>query len=205
MMRMEPPTLYIPEEAVEDVRRLLVIMQRLDRGRMHCELKGLSPGAEIELSRELVVTTFATTHTIPSLGFIVWERRHKLKEEFLSLPGDKIRDLRLAGTPVTREVRTPILAYTGDTSPAGLDNCPAVYDARILITEVSFIRANHRREKIHKFGHMHLDDVIERADRFKNELLIFSHFSTRYQPDEVRRVFDKKLPSQLRDRVKVWI
>ena len=32
MMRMEPPALYVPEEAVEDVRRLLVIMQRLDRG-----------------------------------------------------------------------------------------------------------------------------------------------------------------------------
>jgi ribonuclease Z len=205
MMRMEPPTIYIPEEAVEDVRRLLLIMQRLDRGRMHCHLKGLTPGAEIELSRELVVTTFATTHTIPSLGYIVWDRRNKLKEEFLNLPGDKIRDLRLSGTPVTREVRTPILAYTGDTSPAGLDDCPAVYEARVLITEVSFIRPNHRREKIHKFGHMHLDDVIERADRFKNELLIFSHFSTRYQPDEIRRVFEKKLPAELAKRVKVWI
>ena len=205
MMRMEPPNLYVPQEALEDVRRLLVIMQRLDRGRMHCELRGLEAGAEIDLSRELVVTCFATTHTIPSLGYIVWDRRHKLKPEFLNLPGDKIRDLRLGGTAVTREVRTPLLAYTGDTSPAGLDNCPAVYEARILITEVSFIRAKHRREKIHKFGHMHLDDVIERADRFKNELLIFSHFSTRYQPDEVRRVFERKLPAELSKKVKVWI
>ncbi|HEV8059866.1 MAG TPA: MBL fold metallo-hydrolase, partial [Gemmataceae bacterium] len=205
MMRMEPPTIYVPQEAIEDVRRLLVIMQRLDRGRMHCELKGLEAGAEIELSRELVVSCFATTHTIPSLGYIVWDRRHKLKPEFSNLPGDKIRDLRLGGTAVTREVRTPILAYTGDTSPGGLDNCPAVYDARILITEVSFIRAKHRREKIHKFGHMHLDDVLERADRFKNELLIFSHFSTRYQPDEVRRVFERKLPPELSKKVMVWI
>ncbi len=205
MMRMEPPTLYIPEEALEDVRRLLLIMQRLDRGRMHCHLKGVTPGVEIELSRELVVTTFATTHTIPSLGYIVWDRRNKLKEEYLNLPGDKIRDLRLAGTPVTREVRTPILAYTGDTSPAGLDNCPAVNDARNLITEYSFNRPNHRRDKIHNFVNMHLDDVIERADRFKNELLIFSHFSTRYQPDEIRRVFEKKLPPDLAKRVKVWI
>ena len=42
----------------------------------------------------------------------------------------------------------------------------------MLITEMSFIRPNHRREKIHKFGHMHLDDFLERADRFKNELII---------------------------------
>ena len=63
MMRMEPPTLYLPAEALEDVRRLLLIMQRLDRGRMICTLNGLLPGEEIELSRELVVTAFATSHT----------------------------------------------------------------------------------------------------------------------------------------------
>ena len=205
MMRMEPPTLYVPVEAVEDVRRLLLIMQRLDRGRMICKLNGVKAGDEIELSRELLVTAFPTVHTIPSLGFVVWDRRLKLKEEYIGLPGDKIRDLRLAGTEVTREVRTPILAYTGDTSPAGLDNYPPVFQAKILITEVSFIRPNHRREKIHKFGHMHLDDIIERAGRFENELIIFSHFSTRYHANEIRRFIDGKLPASLQSRVKLWL
>ena len=124
------------------------------------------------MSRDHVIIPFATTHTIPSVGYVVWERRFKLKEEYHGLPGDKIRDLRLSGVPVTREVRTPILAYTGDTSPGGLDANPSVFQAKILITEMSFVRPNHRREKIHKFGHMHLDDFIERADRFENELII---------------------------------
>jgi ribonuclease Z len=205
MMKMEPPVLYLPEQALEDVRRLLLIMQRLDRGRMICDLRGLKPGDEIELSRENVVTTFATTHTIPSLGYVVWDRRNKLKEEYHGLAGDQIRDLRLAGTPVTREVRTPLLAYTGDTSPAGLDACPAVFEAKILITELSFIRPGHRREKIHKFGHMHLDDLLERAERFKNELIICAHFSTRYHPQEVRRYLEQKLPPGLKERVKLWL
>ena len=148
---------------------------------------------------------FATTHTIPSFGYLVWERRFKLKEEYHGLPGDKIRDLRLSGTAVTREVRTPLLAYTGDTSPGGLDAYPAVYEAKILITEMSFIRPNHRREKIHKFGHMHLDDFIERADRFKNELIICAHFSTRYHPQEVRRIVEAKLPPKLLERMKLWL
>src|SRR6266576_760907 len=107
MMKMEPPTIYLPAEAVEDVRRFLLIMQRLDRGRMICQLNGVKPGDEIELSRELVITAFATTHTIPSLGYVVWDRRFKLKDEYIGLPGEKIRDLRLGGTAVTREVRTP--------------------------------------------------------------------------------------------------
>jgi ribonuclease Z len=205
MMRMEPPTIYIPAEALEDVRRLLLVFQRLDRGRMVCDLRGLTAGQEVELSRENVVTTFATTHTIPSLGFVVWDRRMKLKEEYHGLPGERIRDLRLSGVPVTREVRTPILAYTGDTSPAGLDAYPPVYEAKVLITELSFIRPNHRREKIHKFGHMHLDDFVERADRFKNELIIAGHFSTRYHAREVHEYLAKKLPPVLRDRMRLWV
>jgi ribonuclease Z len=204
MMKMGPPTIYLPEPGVEDVKRLLQIMQRLDRGRMVCDLHGVKAGDEIELSREHVVVPFATTHTIPSLGYVVFERRNKLKEEYHGLRGDQIRDLRLSGTEVTREVRTPVLAYTGDTSPAGLDACPAAFEAKILITELSFIRPNHRREKIHKFGHMHLDDFLERADRFKNELIICGHFSTRYHPNEVRRIEDK-FPPQLRQRIKLWI
>jgi ribonuclease Z len=205
MMRMEPPRLYVPATAVEDLRRLLLVMQRLDRGRMVCDMVGVQAGDEVELSRENVVTAFATTHTIPSLGYVVWDRRFKLKEEYFGLPGDKIRDLRLSGVAVTREVRTPILAYTGDTSPAGLDGCPSAFQAKVLIIELSFIRPNHRREKIHKFGHMHLDDFIERADRFENELIICAHLSTRYQAPEVRRLVEAKLPPRLRDRIRLWL
>ena len=122
MMKMEPPTIYLPAEAIEDVRRLLLVMQRLDRGRMVCDLHGVSPGQEIELGREHVVTAFATTHTIPSLGYVVWERRNKLKEEYVGLPGDKIRDLRQAGTQVTREGRT----YPAAGDQAGRRICASV-------------------------------------------------------------------------------
>ena len=123
----------------------------------------------------------------------------------MGLPGDQIRDLRLGGTSVTREVRTPLLAYTGDTSPGGLDGFPPLYEAKVLITEMSFIRAKHRREKIHKFGHMHLDDFLERADRFRNELIICGHYSTRYLPQEVKHLVTSRLPPELRDRVVIWI
>jgi ribonuclease Z len=52
---------------------------------------------------------------------------------------------------------------------------------------------------------MHLDDFLERADRFQNELLICGHLSTRYHPQEVRRVVEARLPASLRDRLKLWI
>src|SRR5947209_12953219 len=64
MMHMEPPTIYVPAAAHDDVRRLMLIMQRLDRGRQLCELRGIQPGDAIELSRDHQITVFATTHTI---------------------------------------------------------------------------------------------------------------------------------------------
>ena len=69
----------------------MVVMHRLDRGRQLAELKGLAAGDEVALGREYVVSVFDTAHTIPSRGFVVYERRNKLKDEFIGLPGERIK------------------------------------------------------------------------------------------------------------------
>lgn len=205
MMKMEPPTIYLPEPCVDTVHRLLQVWQRLDRGRMICELVGVKPGDEFELSREHVVTVFETKHTIASVGYVVWDRRKKLKPEFQGLTQDQIRDIRLSGVDVSHEIRVPLVCYTGDTSPPGLDGYPPVYESQVLITEMTFYRPEHRKEKIHKFGHMHLDDILARADRFRNELIVLAHFSTRYHERQIRRAVENRLPESLRGRVHLWL
>ena len=52
MMKMEPPTIYLPEAAIEHVQKILRLFTRLDGGRMPCDLKPMRPGDEIELSRD---------------------------------------------------------------------------------------------------------------------------------------------------------
>lgn len=205
MMKMEPPTIYVPAKVAESVERMLRSWQRLDRGRMLCNLVAAEEGGEYELSREHVVTTFPTKHTVPSLGYVIWERRKKLLPEYQGLEQNEIRDLRLSGVEVSGEVRTPIVCYCGDTAPQGLDNCDAVYQAKILITELTFFRPEHRKEKIHKFGHTHLDDILERADRFQNELIVLGHLSTRYHVDQFRRAMQKRCPPELLERIKLWV
>ena len=204
MMKMDPPTIYLPEEIVDDVWKLLKAWQRLDRGRMVCELVGVKEGDVINLSREHRFIAFPTKHTVPSVGYVIYDVRKKLKPEFHGFKGDQIRDLRLQGIEVAAETLTPILCFTGDTSPAGLDAHPDVYNAEVLITEMTFFRPEHRKEKIHKFGHMHLDDIRERAERFKNELIILAHLSTRTHELEARRRLDQMLPESLKDRVRLW-
>jgi ribonuclease Z len=183
----------------------LRLFSKLDRGRLPCQLLPIAPGSEIELSRELVLTVSGTQHTVPSLGFVVWQRRRKLLAELANLPGDKIRDLRLAGQEVTREMRIPRLAYLGDSAPEGLDACPAMYEAEVLIMEITFVAPSHRKDKIHKFGHIHIDDVVERAGRFKNELVLATHFSTRYHDRQVQHHLKRAFPTLLDGRLQVWL
>jgi ribonuclease Z len=204
MMKMEPPTIYLPESIIEPVQKILKYFGRIDRGRLPCQLLPMRPGDEIEISREHVVAISQTVHTVPSLGFVVWERRKKLKPEYLELSGEQIRDLKFAGTEITTEMRIPRLAYLGDSSPEGLDACPTMYEAEVLITEMTFVSPKHRKDKIHKYGHLHLDDIIERRQKFHNQLIIASHFSTRYHIKQVVDQVQKRIPDMFEGRLHLW-
>lgn len=205
MMKMDPPTIYLPEPCVDGVKQVLGAFSRLDRGRLPCNLVGLKAGDEVTLSRELAVTAIPTDHRVPSLGYVVWERRKKLKPEYQHLTGEQIRDIRLAGTEVSAETRIPRLGYLGDSTPKGLDENPVMYQADVLITELTFISPDHRPEKIHKLGHIHLDHLLERRTQFQNKLIIAAHLSTRYHPKQVERIVKKAFPDMLDGRLHLWL
>ena len=201
MMKMEPPTIYLPDEGVETVKQLLAVFSRLDRGRLPCNLVGLKPGDVVELSRELIVFAHRTHHTLPSLGYTVWERRKKLKAEYSELTGPEIRDLNLSGIEVSKEVRIPRIAYLGDSTPKGLDANPEMFEADVLIMEMTFVAPEHKKEAIQKYAHIHVDDVLDRRKMFQNELIIASHFSSRYQEREIVQAVERKIPDRLDGRL----
>jgi ribonuclease Z len=205
MMKMDPPKIYLPAYAIDNVQRLLRAYSRLDRGSMPCELLPLEDGDTVELSRELLVTAHATEHRIPSLGYIVWERRRKLAPQYVGLSGEQIRDIRLSGKEVSVEKKLPKLAYLGDSQPKGLDQNPEMYLAEVLIAEMTFVAPGHRPEKIHKHGHMHLDDFVQRREKFQNSLIIASHFSTRYNNKQIRQWVEKAIPDMLDNRLHLWL
>lgn len=205
MMKMEPPRLLVPDYAVEPIKTMLRSFVALDRGRFPCRIVGMRPGQRFELSRELVVEALEMRHRIPCLGYVVYDRRKKLKPELAGLGEDAIRDLRLGGEEVTYTLLKPLVGYTGDTAPEGLDGNPVLYECRILITEMTFLSQDHTLEFVHRNGHMHLDDFVARQDRFQNELVICGHVSTRYSRAEAERLVDRKLPDRLNGRLRMVI
>lgn len=204
MLREGPPRIHVPAEIVPEVQALLAAWTAIDRGPIACHLIGMNPGDRVELGQGRFVSAFATVHPVPSRGYIVWERRSKLRDAFRELAPEELRARRDAGDVLTHEVEVPLFCYTGDTAAAGLDGEPALYDAQILLLEMTYARPEHAPERIQLYGHIHLRDVIERAERFRNELVIAAHVTSRDEPAQFQRWADERLPPALRGRFRVW-
>src|SRR5437660_1281860 len=56
MLKLGTPTVYVPAAVLDDTRRMLRAWQRLDRGRMRCDLKPVAAGDEVDLGGGRLVT-----------------------------------------------------------------------------------------------------------------------------------------------------
>ena len=70
-----------------------------------------------------------------------------------------------------------------------------------MIMEVSFIDDRVSVESARKNGHIHLDEVIARADLFQNKAILFTHLSARYREQEAVQALEARLPDTLKERV----
>ncbi|MEX0728594.1 MAG: MBL fold metallo-hydrolase [Planctomycetaceae bacterium] len=203
-LRLCPPTVYVPAPIAAEVRRLLKAWEAVTRRPLKCHIVGVDAGQELLTADGHFIATFPTRHTVPSLGFMVWERP-RTKSLTDGAPQAEPRRCQCREEPLQTHDGKPLICYTGDTSPEGLDENPEVFQARILITELTFVDPRHRRDLIHKHGHLHLDDFIARSDRFENELIIAAHVTARSTAAQVHRWLARAVPASLRDRLCVWV
>jgi len=197
---MSPPTYVVPPAVVPGLEQLLEVWRGLDGAELPCRIVGLGPGDELAVKKRLV-RPFPAYHFGPAQGYAVWEVRDKLRAEYQGLPGQRIKELREAGTPITDRHETPLVAFSGDTRIELVEAEEVVRTARLLILEVTFLDDRVSVASAREKGHVHLDEVIERAHLFENEAILMTHFSARYNGRQVREILDERLPASLRERV----
>ncbi len=162
----------------------------------------LAPEAEVEVKNHVFLRGFATNHTVPSLGYVLIERRSKLKPELAGLPQEQIVELKKRGQSVTQILEIPLVCYTGDTAWGPHFARKDVLEAKILITECTFLEPEHRgRASIGK--HLHLDDIIELLKASKAEAVVLTHLSRRTHMGTARKQIEEALPADQRGRVYV--
>jgi ribonuclease Z len=176
---------FAPEETVPDLETWLSASERLERVRYGVRLHSSRPGDRVPLRKDLELRVLPGRHRVPTVGFLFSEVKHKLMEEFAGRSGWEIAQLRAQGVEVTRREEIPLLAYPGDCGVEIFDAAPELYRARVLLIECSFLRPDDV-DRARVYEHLHLQDFLDRADRFENEAIVLTHFSQRYSNEEIR-------------------
>lgn len=199
--KTRPPRVVMPVEIVAELSAALEALSKLQRWPLAIEAIGMSPGEEIALRGDLRVRAVRTFHPVPSLGYVIIRRVSKLKPELAGLSGGEIAARRRAGEEVTDHDDRLELAYATDTLVSALDHAPELLKSRVLIVECTYLDERKTVADARGGCHIHLDEIIERADRFENEHIVVMHVSQIYRPDEVAAVLDARVPPGLRKRM----
>lgn len=201
LSRKPSPRTFVPAEIVEDVREALAALSRIQRYELEPELIGVRPGEVHVVHGDLHARVFKTYHPVPSVGYQLFRKVRKLKSEYRDLPGSEIARRKAAGDLLFDWQERLELAYATDTLIEVVDREPGLLESPTLILECTFLDERKQRAEARSKCHIHLDEILERADAFQNDRLVLMHFSQIYSPEEVRALLEKRCPPHLLRRI----
>lgn len=193
-------TVVCPEPLAGPIRKLMEAWIDVEAQRTPYKVLGVEPMGEIEIKKHHFLRAFPTVHTVPSLGYALVEKRSKLRQEFTGMPQEKLLELKQQGREITYIKEVIHASYLGDTAPGPQFLLPEVSQARILITECTFLEPDHRdKAKIGK--HLHLADLAAMLPHLKAEAIVLTHLSRRSHLGEVKRFIEEAIPADQRERI----
>ncbi len=142
------------------------------------EIIPMEPDQQIEIKHNLYLRAIEVSHTVPAMGYAVIERRSKLREEFVDLPQERLRELKSSGVQITRTLEIPLIAYTGDTEPGPFLFRDEFAKAQVVISECTFFEPGHRaRARTGK--HLHVEDLASLLKVWTAPTVVIVHVSRR--------------------------
>ncbi len=204
LTNMKPPKIWCPQASYDGIAKLLQVWTELQADSDRCTLTGVEPGDEIDLGKSAYAKVFRSPHRIACVGYTLFRRKKKLREELEHLPREEIAERARAGEEVNRTVEVAEICYPGDTMVDVVDKEPTVTKARLLLLECTFFAPKVEVKKARKSGHIHFDELAERAHLFENEVILLTHFSRRHSRAEIEAAV-KGLPKELRKRIQLLL
>lgn len=194
---------YVPVESVGPLEEARIAFSKMDGKDIPMKIIPIGPGDSVNVNADLIVKVFRTIHRVPSQGYALYKRRTgSLLEQYFNIPSTEIRELKRRGIQVTCEdTETLELVYTGDTVfEALMLPCNTfVFESPILILELTYLDGD--KSKATDRGHIHLDDIVQNSEIFKNQQIVFVHLSERYAPhSKALNMLRDGLPTCILDR-----
>jgi ribonuclease Z len=203
MTGQAPPNVWMPEALVNPMREIMRIWERIDGHTYQYQFRAAKVGEEIPLGAPYFARAVPSFHRVPSVGYVIYERKKRLKIEFANLEPSELGRLRREGLILDEPLEEPVIAFSGDTTIEFLDS-PDVQRARLLILEVTYWDKKKTVENARTWGHIHLDEVLPRLESLKNEKILFIHASARYSTKDLRAIIDDRVPEQFKTRVDIF-
>lgn len=203
MMRAGPPTVHVPQEVIEPLGRIFDAWSEIEGFPADVELVGHAPGDAVPI-RQGVARCVRSEHRVPSLAWIIERHTKRLRPEYVGRPGPEIAALRKSGEPVTDTHVQPLLCVTGDTQIELFDREPLVRRCAVLVHEVTGWDERRGPEQVRAWGHTHIDEMVERAERFEGEALVLVHRSARHSRAEAEQIVRERFSASVLDKVHVF-
>lgn len=182
------------------IERMMAGYVELERQNTPYKLIPLDPGGEHQIKNNIVLRGIEVEHTVPAFGYVVVEKRSKLKEEYAGLPQEKLRELKDRNIEITRNLQVPLVAYLGDTQPGPALVRDDVRKAQIVICECTFTEPEHKERA--KVGmHMYAEATAEWLRVLECQHLVLVHLSRRTNLGYARKRLTELAGPQLMQRV----
>lgn len=201
--------IYAPYDVIEPLTAAITAFQTLDGAEslFSYTIIPMKPGDTVKIGNNYLIQAIETIHRVQSQGYVIYqETKGKLFDEYMSCTKQELNELRDKGVKYKHDDNTePVLAYTGDTVFEGLlkPENSVVFQVPVLMLEVTYLDREY--EKATARGHVHINDIINNAELFENQAIVFVHISSRYGGHvEVVRIIREALTAgapQLLDKV----
>jgi ribonuclease Z len=185
---------FCPEATAGPLAELIAAAARLEGSAYRHQITPLVPGQRAEVGTDLFLEAFATDHGVPSLGAHLVRRRRHLSAPYRGLSSQELVACKARGETIEEAREELWLSYCGDTGPGAFELEPRLFETRVLVIECTFLAPEHR-ERAARFQHLHFEDLVERAGRFRNQAIVLHHLSRRHRLAELRQAVDERLPA----------
>ncbi|MDD4888915.1 MAG: MBL fold metallo-hydrolase [Phycisphaerae bacterium] len=194
--------LLLPAVLADPMERMLRDWAPIEGHQAPFNIIPMRVGDQHELRRDLIVEAFDVAHgrNVPALGYVVFERRRKLRPELAGLTGPEIVALKNKGEEVGVVSEVPLVAYLGDTEVFDLSRHRLLPTARVLVAECTFFDADHRSRAKAGF-HTHMDDVPRLLAMTRAEAVVLTHVTRRTGLRSARAALSRLLPAEQAARV----
>ena len=200
----EPLEVYAPAPIVEALTTVVRCYESIQGHAYSWNITPVSPGDEFALDSRRFVRAFASPHVIHTVGYTVFERVHKLRDEFKHLPGAEIGRRKHAGDDIFDTIERNLVSFPGDTTIDVLEHHPDILTSRLLLLEATYLDDRRTPQQCLDHGHIHFDQILERASSFKNDHLVLTHFSQSYKPQEVAAIVKERARDLFEPTVQVF-